>query len=82
MIRVTIDLELCESNGVCEGLAPEIFQLDDEALPQIRVHSVTSENEELVRRAALSCPRTAIDVSSDPGSEDGASSSSATRSGA
>ena len=29
-MRVAVDRDLCEANGVCTGLAPEIFDLDDE----------------------------------------------------
>ena len=29
-MRVAVDRDRCEANGVCAGLAPEIFDLDDE----------------------------------------------------
>ena len=29
-MRVAVDRDLCEANGVCAGLAPEVFDLDDE----------------------------------------------------
>ena len=29
-MKVTVDHELCEANGVCAGTAPEVFDLDDE----------------------------------------------------
>ncbi len=29
-MRVVVDRDLCEANGVCAGLAPEVFDLDDE----------------------------------------------------
>src|SRR5207247_9518418 len=28
-VRVQVDPEACEANGVCAGLAPEVFDLDD-----------------------------------------------------
>ena len=29
-MRVVVDRDLCEANGVCAGLAPDVFDLDDE----------------------------------------------------
>ena len=29
-MRVRVDRELCESNGVCVRLVPEVFELDDD----------------------------------------------------
>ena len=29
-MRVILDRDLCESNGVCEGLAPEVFRINDD----------------------------------------------------
>ena len=29
-MRVAVDRDRCEANGVCAGLAPEVFDLDDE----------------------------------------------------
>jgi ferredoxin len=71
-VRITIDHGLCEGNAVCEGLAPMVFDLDDEAqarvLPEAaegagRPDEVGEEHRVLVERAAESCPRLAITVS-------------------
>ena len=29
-MRVTVDRDLCEANGVCAGLVPQVFRLDDD----------------------------------------------------
>ena len=29
-MRVTVDRDLCEANGVCAGLVPAVFFLDDD----------------------------------------------------
>ena len=29
-MRVTVDRDLCEANGVCAGLVPDVFRLDDD----------------------------------------------------
>ena len=28
-MKIKVDFDLCESNGLCEGFAPEVFELDD-----------------------------------------------------
>ena len=30
MSKVEVDFGLCESNGVCMGIIPEVFDLDDQ----------------------------------------------------
>ncbi len=59
-MRVTVDRELCEANGVCAGLAPEIFDLDDEDYLHIRQPEVPTGLADAVRRAVASCPKQAL----------------------
>lgn len=59
-MRVSVDVELCESNGVCEGLAPLIFHLGDDDLLQVTAGDVPADQEDAVRLAVRSCPRQAI----------------------
>ena len=30
MYRISIDRSLCDGHGVCEALAPDVFELDDD----------------------------------------------------
>jgi ferredoxin len=59
-MRVTVDRDLCEANGVCVGLVPEVFDLDDDDLLHIRADEVPEGLTEGVRRAVRSCPKTAL----------------------
>ncbi|OBI80119.1 ferredoxin [Mycobacterium asiaticum] len=59
-MRIEVDWELCESNGVCMGIIPEVFQLGDDDMLTVLQPEVTPENEELVRDAVRQCPRQAI----------------------
>ena len=58
--KIEVDFELCESNGVCMGIDPEIFDLDDEDYLHVLQDEVTPENEERVKEAVRQCPRQAI----------------------
>lgn len=60
--RIEVDFDLCESNGLCEALAPENFQLDDDDYLQVLDDEVTDDNEDAVQRAVDACPRAAIRI--------------------
>ena len=62
MSKVEVDFGLCESNGVCMGIIPEVFHLDDEDMLHILQSEVTPETEERVRDAVRQCPRQAISI--------------------
>jgi ferredoxin len=60
--RVIADYDLCEANGLCEGFAPDIFQLDDDDNLNILNDEVTDENEGRVNQAVAACPKAALSV--------------------
>lgn len=62
-MRIEVDWDLCESNGVCMGIAPDVFLLGDDDMLTVLQPEVTPENEELVRDAVRQCPRQAISIS-------------------
>ena len=59
-MKITVDFDLCESNGLCEAMAPEVFELDDDDFLQLHAEETTPENLEAVKRAVAACPRAAI----------------------
>jgi ferredoxin len=62
MKKIEVDWGLCESNGVCMGIIPEVFQLGDDDMLTVLQTEVTPENEEQVRDAVRQCPRQAISI--------------------
>jgi len=60
--KIEVDWGLCESNGVCMGIIPTVFQLEDDDTLTVLQDEVTPENEELVRDAVRQCPRQAISI--------------------
>ena len=62
MKKVKVDFDLCESNAICEALAPEVFEVDDDDFLQILDDRVTDENLSLVEQAVASCPKSAISI--------------------
>jgi len=61
-VKIKIDWDLCESNGLCEAMAPEVFELDDDDFLQLKTEETTPENISNVNRAVAACPRAAISL--------------------
>ncbi len=34
-MKIKVDFDLCESNALCDAMAPEVFYLDDGRLPPV-----------------------------------------------
>lgn len=64
-MRVEVDRDLCESNAVCVGIAPDVFDLDDEDLAVVTVDEVPPAREEDVRSAVQLCPKIALTLLDD-----------------
>lgn len=60
--KIEVDFELCEANGVCMGIIPEVFNLDDQDHLHVLQDEVTPENEAQVQEAVRQCPRQAISI--------------------
>ena len=61
-MKVHVDFGLCESNGVCMGVAPDVFLLNDDDTLSILQPDVEPENQDAVQDAVRQCPRQAISV--------------------
>ncbi len=61
-MRVTADFDLCEANALCVGIAPEMFELDDDDNLSILDDRVTADNEARIRQAVASCPKAALSI--------------------
>jgi ferredoxin len=68
-MRVRVDRDLCESNAVCAGLLPDVFELDDDENMVILQPEVPAGLEGQVRLAVRSCPKTALRLEDEAGNE-------------
>lgn len=59
-MKIKVDFDLCESNALCEALAPQNFEIDDDDFLQITEENVTDENRDAVEQAVAACPKSAI----------------------
>jgi ferredoxin len=60
--KIEVDFGLCESNGVCMGIIPEVFDLDDQDYLHVLSEEVTAENEQQIKESVRQCPRQAIAI--------------------
>lgn len=61
-MKVTVDPLVCEANGVCMGLAPEVFEVDDDDRLHILLPDPPAETHDRVRHAVRSCPKAALSL--------------------
>jgi len=64
-VRVVVDYDVCESNAVCMGLVPEVFEVrDDDFLYVLDEHPPEAMRARL-EEAVRSCPKAAISIEED-----------------
>jgi ferredoxin len=61
-MRVVVDFELCESNALCMGLAPEVFEVRDDDLLYVLDENPREELREKILAAVRTCPKNAISI--------------------
>lgn len=61
-MKVNVDYLVCEANAVCVGLAPEVFDLDDEDNLHLLMTEVPADLQDKVRHAVRSCPKAALSI--------------------
>ncbi len=59
-MKIVVDYDLCESNAVCMGIAPDIFEVRDDDFLYLSTEEPAPEQEDAVRQAAERCPKQAI----------------------
>jgi ferredoxin len=59
-MRVVVDFDRCDSNGLCAEAAPELFELDADDVLHIPGGELTPDRWRAAEEAARSCPKLAI----------------------
>ena len=62
-VRVSVDLDICVGNAMCETYAPKVFVLNDDR--QSTVADPNADTFENIMEAAQDCPVSAITVIDD-----------------
>ncbi|MCU1372451.1 MAG: subB [Ilumatobacteraceae bacterium] len=61
-MRVVVDFDLCESNAVCMGIAPEVFEVRDDDFLYVLQEEPGEALRPQVVEAAARCPKQAITI--------------------
>jgi ferredoxin len=64
-MKIKVDYDLCESNALCEALAPTHFQIDDDDFLQVIDENVSADDLDAVQQAVAACPKSAISIVED-----------------
>ena len=65
-MRVRVDRVLCESNGVCVRLVPELFEIDDDDRLVVKHEPPPEAWRERLEHAVRRCPKQALSIVEEP----------------
>lgn len=61
-MRIVVDYDLCESNAICMGIAPEVFEVRDDNFLYVLQENPPDELRERVDQSVRQCPKQAIRI--------------------
>jgi ferredoxin len=61
-MRVVVDYDLCESNALCMGIVPEVFEVREDDLLYVLKENPPEELRDKVIEAVRTCPKAAISI--------------------
>jgi len=61
-MKVVVDMNTCESNAVCMGLAPSVFEVQGDGKLHVINANPPQELRDKVEEACRSCPTQAISL--------------------
>ena len=64
-MRVVVDYDVCESNAVCMGLVPEVFEVRDDDFLYVLDENPPESMRARLEEAVRSCPKAAISLVDD-----------------
>jgi ferredoxin len=62
-MRIVLDTTKCVSLGVCESLAPDYFEVQDDGTLLVKADVVSDADLDAVRQAVAACPTAALRLS-------------------
>jgi ferredoxin len=60
--KVVVDFDVCESNAICMGIAPDVFEVRDDDFLYILQDEPPDERRAAVEQAVRQCPKQAISI--------------------
>ena len=63
--RVVVDRDLCQGHGVCEGEAPDVFEVSKKGDLTVLVETPPDDQRKAVEAAVKYCPTHALSIQED-----------------
>ena len=60
MIEIKVDFALCDANGTCAALMPDVFRIGDKGDLELLENTVDESRDEELEEVILCCPVGAI----------------------
>ncbi len=64
-MKVVVDPDTCLGCGLCESIAPQIFELGEEVYAKVIMDPVPEQLRDIVEEALNECPEEAISIIED-----------------
>ena len=61
-LRILVDRELCEVNGLCVEVAPAVFEIGEDDVMRVKDSQPSAAEEKRVEEAVRRCPKGALGV--------------------
>lgn len=61
-MKVTVDFGKCTGLGICESVAPEFFEVNDEGNLELLKEDITDDELQSVEEAVAGCPTEALRI--------------------
>lgn len=61
-MKISVHEDECEGNALCMGIAPDIFDVDDDGRLELLQNQPPAGRRSDVERAVRSCPKAALSV--------------------
>jgi ferredoxin len=61
-MRVVVDWDVCESNAICQGIAPEVFEVRDDDNLYLLIEQPDESLRPKIEEAVRMCPKQAISI--------------------
>jgi ferredoxin len=59
-MRVEVDLDKCTGHGICESIADDVFEVQDDGSVLILENERPESDRERIRQAVTQCPAAAL----------------------
>jgi ferredoxin len=61
-MRIVVDTDRCTGHGICESLAPDVFEVGSDGMTHLLVEDVSEDRRATIESAVAECPTQALSI--------------------